>query len=133
MRLRKVGGNPAERPDTDDTRGVAQDRLHGYCKQGCGACCEFCTLNINPSYLQADVRHWLELHGITLRESAGQVWANIPLPCSALQPDKSCGLYGQAERPQLCSDWPFSQGEIDELDRVAGKKTCTFYFEGVSE
>ena len=105
----------------------------GYCKEGCGACCEFVTLNINPSYLQPDVRHWLELHGIALRESAGQVWANIPLPCSALQPDKSCGLYGEAGRPQLCSVWPFNQEEIDEVNAKGAGCTYSFIPEGEIE
>lgn len=100
--------------------------MRGYCKEGCGACCEFVVLNINPSYLEKDVRHWLELHGITLRESAGQVWANIPLPCSALKSDKGCGLFGTPERPLLCSAWPFNQQEIEEVNKTGA--SCTFYF-----
>jgi len=100
----------------------------GYCRSSCGACCEFVTLNINPSYLQKDVRHWLDLHGIKLRESGGAVWAEIPTPCRELQPDKSCGLYGKAERPQLCSEWPWGQEEIDLVDAHRGEKTCTFSF-----
>jgi len=100
----------------------------GYCKEGCGACCTYVLLNVNPAYLEKDVRHWVELHGIKLSERKGQVWAKIPLPCSALQPDKSCGLYGQAERPQLCSEWPYNQQEIDGLDAEMGEKTCTYSF-----
>ena len=136
MRLREVGERSGERPGADNSRGKPQDSARpdgrasarqGYCRQNCGFCCTYIKFNVHPSYAQADVKYWIELHGITVTEVAGQVWVNIPLPCSALQPDKSCGLYGQAERPQVCSVWPFDQNEIDEVNkRGAG---CTFYFE----
>ena len=100
----------------------------GFCKEGCGACCTFVLLNVNPAYLEKDVRHWLNLHGITLSERGGQVWAKISVPCSALTEDRRCGLFGTPERPKLCNDWPFNQVEIDQLDAQMGEKTCTYSF-----
>ena len=100
----------------------------GYCAPACGACCKSVQINVNPAYLEKDVRHWLELHGIRLSERGGGVWAHLPIPCRELQPDMSCGLFGKPERPKLCEEWPFSQKEIDDLDAFVGEKTCTFYF-----
>jgi Fe-S-cluster containining protein len=101
----------------------------GSCSEGCGACCTFVTLCIHPAYAQSqDVKNWLSLHGITLKERNGQVWANVPLPCGALNEDKSCSLFGQPERPKLCSEWPFNQQEINDLHDEMGRKVCTFYF-----
>lgn len=99
----------------------------GYCAEGCGACCEGVTLNVHPAYNEKDVRKWLELHGIRLTERGGALWAYVPTPCRELQPNKQCGLYGKPERPQLCSEWPFSQGEIATLTEQTGTN-CTFYF-----
>ena len=101
----------------------------GYCSPSCGACCKGVTLNVNPQYAeQADVKHWLELHGARIwKNRGGDVWVFLPIPCSELQPDMSCGLYGKAERPQLCSDWPFNQQEITTLKDVTGAD-CTFNF-----
>lgn len=99
----------------------------GTCTEACGACCKGVTLNVNPDYLQKEVRHWLELHGLRLWEADGGVWAFIPTPCRELKPDMSCGLYGKAERPQLCADWPFNQQEIITLREVTGAE-CGFSF-----
>ena len=117
-----------ERGARVDLLNAQRRNLRGYCKENCGACCTYLKLNVHPEYwTNSDARHWVELHGITLTERAGQVWVTIPLPCSALQPDKSCGLYGTDERPRLCSAWPFEQNEIDEVDKRGAN--CTFYFE----
>jgi hypothetical protein len=100
---------------------------NGSCTPGCGACCKGVSLNINPAYLEKEVRHWLELHGIKLSERGGGVWAWVPLPCRELQPDMKCGLYGKPERPSLCDKWPFNDEEVIVLEEVTGEK-CTFYF-----
>lgn len=97
----------------------------GVCTEGCGACCKFVTLVVHPDYAQEDVRYWLELHGIKVVERAGTVWAQVPLPCSALQPDASCGVYDQ--RPSPCRTWPNSQGDINLL-HVFTDEDCGYSF-----
>ena len=93
----------------------------GSCLPSCGACCTFLELNVNPDYLRVpDAAHWVKLHGITLREEAGAVYARIPLSCSALTADKRCGLYGTPERPILCSVWPTKPLDLVEFGEVCG-------------
>ena len=99
----------------------------GHCAPSCGACCEGLALCVHPGYEEDDVRKWLELHGIRLSKRGGALWAWIPTPCRELQPNKECGLYGKPERQQLCSDWPYNQGEIEALKDYTGTN-CTFYF-----
>ena len=39
----------------------------GECTVGCGQCCKFLVLQVNPQYIEVDdVRRWIELHGIDL-------------------------------------------------------------------
>lgn len=79
----------------------------GACPTGCGKCCEWLELEVHPLYAShADTRHWVELHGITLHEREKRVYAQIPVPCTALTEDKRCALHGTPERPLLCSIWP---------------------------
>ena len=94
----------------------------GSCTPGCGACCEWLTMEVNPIYMQnRDIRHWVQLHGITLTEKDGRVWAKLPIPCTALQADKSCGLYGYGEgRPDLCDKWPQVPEDLIELGAPCG-------------
>jgi len=84
-------------------------------------------LQVNPQYTAPDVRQWIELHGIRLREQDGAVWAYIPTPCSALQPDGMCGLQGQPERPRLCGVFPAEAWQLDEL-KFMGVDNCTYSF-----
>ena len=98
----------------------------GECTPGCGACCRFIRLQVNPQYMQSDVRHWIELHGIRLREHGGGVWAYVPLPCSALTPEGMCGLQGKPERPELCGVFPSGQWQLDELKFMGAD--CTYSF-----
>ena len=101
----------------------------GSCQSGCGACCKLVEVNVNPAYLEKDVRHWLDLHGIKLRERGGGVWAILPIPCRELQPDMRCGLFGKPERPKLCEDWPFDQQEILTVNAETGVE-CGYSFKG---
>lgn len=99
----------------------------GACTPGCGACCTHLELEIHPVYLEhTDVRHWVELHGITLSQRGERAYANIPLACMALTPDRQCSLFGKPERPDLCGIWPFEPGNLADPE-IAG--VCTYSFE----
>jgi len=102
----------------------------GECTSGCGACCRFLRLQVNPQYLEvADARHWIELHGIRLdRGEEGATWAHIPLACSALTEEGLCGLYGTPERPLTCETFPTSQADIDRVNAAAGEAVCSYAF-----
>ena len=101
----------------------------GECTVGCGACCQYLRLQVSPIYWDIpDVRHWVELHGIQLEEvhhpsGVTGIFARIPIPCSALTPDKRCGLHGTPERPAMCAGWPFGSGDLSDL-----KEVCTYSF-----
>lgn len=88
----------------------------GACVTGCGKCCEFLELETNPAYLAApDVLKWINLHGITLSMIDERCIARLPIPCMALQPDKSCGVYGTEARPAMCAAWPTSRLHIQDI------------------
>ena len=95
---------------------------------GCGACCKVVLLAVHHAYLEPDKRHWLELHGITLAERDGLVWATVPSQCRELAADSSCGIYGKPERPQVCADFPFAQADISIVDEWAGEPVCSYSF-----
>ena len=94
----------------------------------CGACCKFVLLAVHPSYLDADRRRWLELHDIRLHERDGLVWATVNTPCRHLTEDNHCGIFGQPERPQLCAEFPFVQGDIGLVNEWAGEDVCSYSF-----
>ena len=98
----------------------------------CAACCKFLLLNVNPAYMGADKRRWIELHGIRLFEQGGGVWAMINATCRHLTNEGRCGVFGTPERPQACEDFPFVQSDIDLVDRKYGKGTCSYSFQEVS-
>ena len=78
-------------------------------------------MEVNPIYRGSkDIRRWVELHGITLTEKDGRVWAKLPIPCTALQADKSCGVYGTDARPELCDTWPQEPEDLIELGAPCG-------------
>ena len=95
---------------------------------GCAACCRFLILQVNPQYMAADRRRWIELHGIRLYERDGGVWAVVNAACSALTDEGRCGLFGLPERPQTCAEFPFVQPDIDQVDDWAGEKVCSYSF-----
>lgn len=100
----------------------------GECTPGCGSCCRFLRLQVNPQYIELpDVKHWIELHGIRLRKKDGGVWAYIPISCTALTPEGMCGLQGKPERPELCATFPEGQWQLDELTYM-GVDNCTYTF-----
>jgi Fe-S-cluster containining protein len=99
----------------------------GACLPNCGACCESIVLQIAPDYTaNPDIRTWIELHGLDIYEADGGSWLRLATPCTALQPDKSCGVYGTPLRPQMCADWPQIPRQLQGLEAV-----CGFSFEGV--
>ena len=102
----------------------------GECTKGCGACCRFLTLQVNPQYYDnADVRRWIELHRIRLVQRDGATWAYIPTECSQLTAEGDCAIHDT--RPQVCNDWPQLPEQIVELETVAGA-VCTYRFEEVT-
>lgn len=89
----------------------------GECREGCGACCESIRLQIPPNYkTDPDVKNWIELHGIAVITVGEATYAVINRPCVALNPDKSCSLYGTSARPQLCSEWPATPAAMTGLE-----------------
>lgn len=98
----------------------------GECTVGCGACCRSIRLQVPPSYSQdADIRKWIELHGIRLSERDGGTFAQIDIACSALTSEGMCSLIDSPERPELCSHWPATPAALEGLEEV-----CTFSFVG---
>ena len=105
---------------------MALHRL-GECTPGCGACCRSLQLQVPPEYgTNPDIRHWIELHGVSLRERDGGMFVLLSQPCSALQGDSSCGLYGKPERPELCASWPATPAALEPVASV-----CSYSFEEV--
>lgn len=91
----------------------------------CGQCCTHLRLQVPPSYAtDPDVKHWIELHGITVRQIGAATFASVPLPCSALDSDGACGLYGQPARPQLCGSYPMTPEAL-----IGVEDHCSFSFE----
>lgn len=99
---------------------------------GCSACCRFLILQVNPAYLEADRRNWIEMHGIHLFEQDGGVWARINATCTHLTAEGKCGVYGLPERPQACATFPTVQADIDLIDEWASEKVCSYEFIGVA-
>lgn len=83
--------------------------------------------------MEPDKRHWLELHGIKLWQQGDYTWARIEARCRHLTDDNRCGIYGQPERPQVCAEFPFAQGDIDIVDEWAGEKVCSYSFSSSRE
>ncbi len=104
----------------------------GECTVGCGACCKFLILQVNPQYLDADRRRWIEMHDIRLLEQGDGVWARIKATCQYLTIAGSCKVFGMPERPQTCAMFPVVQTDIDLVDEWAGEKVCSYAFAEVS-
>ena len=98
----------------------------------CAACCKFLILQVNPAYLDADRRAWIELHGIHLSERDGAVWARIDAACQHLTKAGRCGVFGLPERPQTCDQFPAVQTDIDLVDEWAGEPVCSYSFAKVA-
>ena len=97
----------------------------GACTPGCGACCRWLLLQVNPAYAAADdVAHWIALHGITLLPLDGGIYARIPLPCRELTPAGGCALFDDPRRPALCGRFPLGPRDLAGLTDV-----CTYAFE----
>lgn len=100
--------------------------ISGECN-GCGACCKFVTVNVNPIYMQPDKKRWLELHmGVHVYERQGLVYIAFETTCQHLDAANQCGIFGQPERPNVCAEFPFDQFDIDYIDQWAGEKVCGY-------
>lgn len=103
--LKKVFGETTE----------AWERSDG-CRSGCGACCEFVILPIDRQVRRSphldDWEKWLNLHGIELQTSPDKCEVRIPVPCGALQADKTCGEHGTPDRPEMCKEFPMTPMQI---------------------
>lgn len=101
----------------------------GICREGCGACCEFLIVNVNPVYMEPDKKAWIELHtGLRLFRQESGAWLSIRLPCKHLTAEKACGIFGSPERPQVCADFPSVQTDIAILEDAFGKGACSYSF-----
>lgn len=99
----------------------------GSCLEGCGACCKFIRLQVNPQYKDEDISNWIGLHGISLRSTTNALFAYVPLRCEMLSEDDRCMAYD--DRPNVCRNWPTSQVEIDDLHEFVGEEVCGYFFE----
>ena len=98
---------------------------------GCAACCRFVILQVNPQYMEADKRSWIEMHGIRLFEQDGGTWARITATCQHLTAENKCSIHDT--RPQTCRDFPAVQSDIDIVDAFVGERVCSYSFvEGVA-
>jgi Fe-S-cluster containining protein len=88
-------------------------KLTGTCNQ-CSRCCSWLSIEIHPEYHNnADIRRWVNLHHVVTHiGEEGRVFADIPIPCSALTEDGRCGIY--EDRPQVCRVWPTSQADLED-------------------
>ena len=83
--------------------------------------------------LTADEKKWVILHhGLTvcgdddeiaLHETEAWPWVfgtspdltvRFEIPCSALNEDGTCSLYGTLERPEMCGRWPDAPGQAPD-------------------
>jgi hypothetical protein len=84
-----------------------------------GQCCTYIELPLDRAFFTADEAKWIELHpGFSVdsdgvaspmdaRDSFPRPYTiRWEIPCSALQPDGLCGLYGTPFRPEMCGIWP---------------------------
>lgn len=109
---------------------------YGGCTAGCGACCEYLTVPLDPRINDnepekiEDLRYWLSLHGLTMYQDGDQLSLNIPIPCSKLvtdeDGDKICGVYGTDERPDLCSNLPRTIRGVRGVEQI-----CTYRWRAV--
>ncbi len=106
----------------------------GGCRSGCGACCEFVILPIDRRVLQSerldDWEKWLNLHGIELQTTPEKCEVRIPIPCGALQADKSCGVHGTDERPDMCDEFPMTPMQIPNAGL---EERCSYTWEEEDE
>ena len=94
----------------------------------CSVCCRFLILQVNPAYMDADRRKWIEMHGIRLAERDGGVWATIDVACTHLTDEGKCAVFGTPERPQTCADFPIVRADIQLVDEWVGERACSYTF-----
>ena len=98
----------------------------GSCQPDCGACCEFMKLPLDPRVETMpeynDYVHWAELHGVEIYKQGDRLIAKIPLKCNELAEDKSCKVFGTSSRPTMCSHYPRTSNELEEVADVCSYK-----------
>ena len=105
----------------------------GGCTRGCGVCCLFLYLPLDPRLLFTredifdDYIKWLGYHGIdVIIEDDEQVtktaMARIPIPCSKLnRVTMECSVFGTPDRPDMCGPYPARPVETEDVAYV-----CTY-------
>jgi Fe-S-cluster containining protein len=68
-----------------------------------------------------DWRRWAVLHDIWVTDDDQGLRAFIPIRCSALQDDKTCGAY--ATRPEMCKRFPVQPADLETVQNV-----CAYSF-----
>lgn len=86
-------------------------RRTGGCHTKCGVCCEVIILPLDRRLLRSAAywekfKHYLEVRGLQVVVSPTRFEVRFPITCQHLQDDKSCGIFGTPERPELCNRWP---------------------------
>lgn len=93
-----------------------------------GECCTKLTFPVTPSAARnPDVLNFFRLHGVAVKWWGDLPIAVIPMRCAALTPGGDCALYGQPDRPQVCSDGPLNAWAAHLNPH------CSFHFEQAEE
>lgn len=93
-----------------------------------GECCTRIAFPISPSAARnPDAVHFFTLHGAEVKWWGEMPLIVIPLKCSALLPNGDCSLYGQPERPDVCSSGPLNAWATQLNSH------CSYQFERVEE
>lgn len=111
----------------------------GYCRRGCGACCESMILPLDLRIIQTpkfhDWRKWARLHGVDIKlrswdkQTVSDVLAFVPLSCAMLDSDtKDCIVYDH--RPEMCRKGPVS---LQEVELWGLEDVCTYKFEEATD
>lgn len=109
-----------------DPEGTVFERVGSCPPSRCMGRC--CTSMSFPVRKDDDTARWAELHpGVSVATFGPIQVINVSSKCSALSDERLCSLYGTAERPQACADWPRSPADLLMTPE------CGFRFEPLKE
>tara|TARA_B100001123_G_C14921819_1_gene872070 strand:+ start:400 stop:765 length:366 start_codon:yes stop_codon:yes gene_type:complete len=105
-------------------------KREGEC-HSCGECCQ--TVNITAvrdvTLRQhgnlKELQRYLSYRGISVvggNEKRNELYYSMDIPCSELTPDNRCRAHGRQEKPLICSRFPESKEDIQDI------KNCGFRF-----
>lgn len=94
----------------------------GECNQ-CGKCCETVNITVVRDLTlrqhgnREELERYLSFRGIKVAgEDVEQnlLFYTMDIPCSQLNPDKSCKLHNAPEKPFICLRYPLAKDDIEE-------------------